>query len=889
MPIEMSVALRRFGETEYAVVVMRGVTERLQAEEALRRGYAERMQIVEERRAHLYRTRRQQTAILELVNHEAVVRGDLEEALPAISEEVARTLGVARSSIWLLSPDSSALTCMDLYTSDDGQHSRGLVLRTGDYPKYFAALESGRAIDAHEAQRDPRTIEFRERYLAPLDIISMLDAAVRDAGKIVGVVCCEHTRDARTWAADEVSFAGQIADQVAQVLANNKRRKAEKALRESEERFRELAELLPQVVFETDTRGVFTFVNRQALNLTGYGADDFAAGNLGLSLFIHDDRKRVWEHMQSVMRGEGTGSFECTAQRKDGTMFPVLARSTPLIRDGRGAGVRGILFDISDRKRAEGDLLRAKEAAEASSRAKSEFLANMSHEIRTPMNAIIGLSGLLLGTGLTPEQIQHVRMIESSGEQLLNVINDILDVSRIEAGRIKLEPVTFDLEETVEQVVDLLTHQVAHKGLDLILRYAPGTPRWVTGDPGRIRQVLTNLVSNAIRFTESGYVLLNIEFAPREDEKPVLHFAVEDTGIGIAQEKIPDIFEKFTQADASTTRKYGGTGLGLAICKQLVKLMDGSIGAESEPGKGSTFWFRLPLAADFSSREETRAEDVLPGSGVLVGVAQPRLREVLAERIRAHGWKVTQAASPEALQRCWDEAAEGGAPYRFVFVEHQPGEFDGLGLSGRIGEEARRLGATLLLIHAPDAAVDVESAKMRCVPKPVLPSKLREIFCDALPDERSDTPRALPLQAQSPTSSHSPPVDAHAARLLVVEDNVLNQKTTMLMLEEFGCHVDVAANGKEAIEMVASFPYDLVLMDCDMPVVDGYEATRAIRQLAGSRGHMPIVAMAARGSADDPDAGTQAGMDDLVTKPVTREALRMLLNRWLRGKMRSAS
>jgi PAS domain S-box-containing protein len=994
--------------------------------------------------------------LLNLSRQDALDSGDLPRAFALIAEAACEGLGVRRAGLWFFDAQRRAITCRHLLDTDTGAHLEPIELTRETYPHYFAALDEGRAILAHDAEQDPQTSEFREGYLRPLGIRSMLDVPIRYRGEMAGIICCEHVGPPRQWTEEESFYASALADTVARALSADAERQAERALRQlnveleqrvaqrtaesqrltqvaraaeeaaEAERHRvlDITDSLPGFVFEyvrhPDGRYTAPFassgvealvgVPREAVlldptayfatvlpeDLPAYAAEIHASaeerrpieyafrirhartgalhwmhvrthapridvdGTLSWRGYVTDITretelsaalKAASERSEKAQRAGGVGTFdldlvtganfwsdvileiygvtreefdasvqawvqllhpddraatmaswqsaidsdarrwvrEFRVRRKDGSVR-WLRSDAGIIRDGQGQAIRsvGINLDITEQRQVQEALAQARDAAESAARAKGDFLANMSHEIRTPMNAIIGLAHLALKTELQPRQRDYLDKIHNAGQSLLGIINDILDFSKIEAGKLGIERIDFSLDAVLDNVASMIAQRAVEKGIEFVISRPPQLPRHLLGDPLRLSQVLVNFASNAVKFTEQGEVEIRIE--PRTDTSGAsgeieLHFAVRDTGIGLTEEQRAKLFRSFEQADSSTTRRYGGTGLGLAISKQLVQMMGGEVGVESQPGVGSTFWFTVRFGRTGDEAEIVRATpESLRQLRVLIVDDNPSARDILGRYIESFGFAFAEASSGE---RALSLLRGAERPFGLVLMDWKMPGLDGFALARAI--RALPSPSPRLMMVSAYAREDLmqqadEVGLDGYLLKPVNPSLLFDTILLAFGEDGAH--QQATRQAQDLGQIQG----LGGLRVLLAEDNEINRHIATELLEEAGIEVVAAHDGQQALDRLRApdaGAFDLVLMDMQMPVMDGLDATRRLRD-ESRFASLPIVAMTANAMQADKERCLEAGMSDHIAKPINVAEMFATIRRWTGRKAPSA-
>ena len=655
------------------------------------------------------------------------------------------------------------------------------------------------------------------------------------------------------------------------------RTQAERALEERTAFLNSLIETTPLAVVVLDPDFRAEMCNRAFESLFLYRREEILGRDMA-RLIPANLRTEEEAHHDALLSGK-TIHISTQRSRRDGSAVDVEVFSVAL-RGAEGSSGYLLLYqDITERKRAEDAVLRAKETAEMANLAKSEFLANMSHEIRTPMNGIIGMTALALDTDLTTEQREYLGMVRTSADSLLKLINDILDFSKIEAGKFELEAIDFPLRQSLGETLKTLGLRAHEKGVELAWRMGAGVPEFVSGDLSRLRQIILNLVGNAAKFTERGEIVLEGEKESEEDGKILLHFKVRDTGIGIAPEKQKIIFEAFTQADGSTTRKYGGTGLGLAITAQIVELMGGKIWVESELGCGSTFHFtvQLGIAKDSSEAHPAADPQLLHDALVLIVDDNSTNRVILVDMLMRWGMRVESADSAASALAILDRGVQPPRQFSLIITDLHMPVVDGFGLVQAIKENPPLAAIPILILgsgaQAKDRAQMGELGISALLTKPVQPSELLDAVLNALSP-------ATTMEMQQQPPAQVPQGEGEGMKVLLVEDNAVNRTLARKLLEKHGHTVVLAENGREALDALKRETVDLVLMDLQMPVMDGLEAIAAVRKKEmGTEVHLPIVALTAHAMKGDRERCLAAGADDYLAKPIQTPALFATLDR----------
>jgi len=718
----------------------------------------------------------------------------------------------------------------------------------------------------------------------------------KDGSRFPAVVSVTALRDAQD------TIIGYLligTDNTARKQVEEERMKLDQRLRDQQFYTRSLIESNIDAIMTTDAQGILTDVNKQMEALTGCTRDELIGAPFK-KYFTYPEQAEA--SIKRVLAEGKITNYELTARSRDGKETVVSYNATLFYdRERRLQGVFAAARDVTERKRLDEvlqeknvELQSAKVVAEKASLSKSDFLSNMSHEIRTPMNAIIGMSHLALKTELTPRQRDYLKKIQSSGKFLLRIINDILDFSKIEAGKLTIEETEFELDKVLENLANLIAAKTTAKGLELVFDVARDVPNQLIGDPLRLGQILINYANNAVKFTERGEIDVIIRLREQSDAGVVLYFAVRDTGIGLAEEQRGRLFQPFHQADTSTTRKYGGTGLGLAISMKLAELMHGEVGVDSTHGEGSTFWFTVRLGKATGNKRRLVLSPDLQGRRVLVADDNENARAAMRSLLEGMSLRVAEASSGREAIDAVEHAESEGKPYDIVFLDWLMPGMNGLDTARQLRALPHKRLPHMILVTAygrEDVIKGAEEAGLEDVlVKPVSAS----VLFDSVASVMGSTPSELRVMGDGPSPVAESLAAIKGARILLVEDNELNQEVATELLRDAGLRVDLAENGEIAVRKVQEADYDIVLMDMQMPVMDGVTATRAIRKLPGLA-ELPIVAMTANAMEGDRRRCLEAGMNDHVAKPVEPDDLWQALLKWVKvrhavaGPKRTAS
>jgi PAS domain S-box-containing protein len=850
---------RARGQTATLRGVQRDVTPPIEAAEALRRD-----------------------AILEAVSFaaEKLLSGvDWEVSIQAVLDRLGQSMGVSRVYIFenqlgregeLLSSQRYEWAGPDVTPQIDNPELQGFSWEVYEFQTWREELRHGKIAQGVLADLP----ELARRHMQGQGIQSLILVPIFVGETWWGFIGFDDCQSARQWPNAETEALRAAAKTLGAAL---RRKQAEAALIQERHLLCTLLGNLPECIYFKDRESRFTRINKAHAKIFGLNDPAQALGKTDFDFFTDEHAQQAFADEQEIMRmGQPMLAREEKETWPDGRVTWVSTTKMPL-RDGQGniIGTFGISRDCTERKRAEQEMYKAKEAAEAATEAKSNFLANMSHEIRTPLNGILGMTELLLDTPLSADQAEYLTMLKSATESLLALVNDILDFSKVEVGKVALDAIDFKLPESLGDTLKSLAIRAHQKGLELACRLAPEVPEYLIGDPGRLRQIITNLVGNAIKFTEQGEVVVRVSVDSQHENGVTLHFTVRDTGIGIPPEKQQTIFGAFEQADASTTRRYGGTGLGLAITSQLVSLMGGKIWAESACGQGSTFHFTLQLNLGSHTEAAQVAEFArLRNLPALVVDDNKTNRHILVEMLKH--WKMlpSEAEGGQRALELLEQSIRAANPFALILLDGQMSDLDGFAVAERIRQDRDLAGIVILLLTSGGRPGDAARCRRLGIAayltKPVKQSELLDAILLAL--GTTSGPSAQPL-----VTRHSLRETQRKLHILLAEDNPVNQALVVHLLEKRGHTVEVVGDGRKVLRALEGTPtphFDLILMDMQMPEMDGVECVTRIRaKEMGTASRIPIIALTAYAMKGDRERFLAVGMDGYLPKPVRAQQL----------------
>jgi PAS domain S-box-containing protein len=832
----------------------------------------------------------QRLAVRDSVTHLLEESPTLEVAARGALQTVCESLTWEWGALWVVDPRGDALVCIETWHAPASRfplfeavcRRRTFERGVGLPGRVWADARPAWVPDiVHDADFPRAPIAAGEGLHAAFGFPILLGREVLGAMEFF-------SREIAQPDADLLQMLGSIGSQIGQFL---ERRRAE---RDRERLAREKSALLESTsegIYGIDLAGRCTFINPAGAALLGYRPEDLLGKNMHETMHHSHPDSSPYPDMEcpinrDMRAGKGTRVDGEVLWRRDGTPFPAEYSSSPIWVDGHLEGAVVTLTDITLRKGVEEVQTKAKEAAEDANRAKSDFLARMSHEIRTPMNAIIGMADLLWETSLSSEQREYVRIFRKAGSQLLDLINDILDLSKVESGHLALESIDFDLGEVLDKTLEMMAIRAHEKGLELALRIAPDVPAALVGDPARLRQVLVNLIGNAVKFTEKGEVIVGVDREPGEGGAGALQFSVFDTGIGVPEEARELIFAPYTQVDTSTTRKFGGTGLGLTISRRVVELMQGRIWAESRSGVGSTFYFtaRFAVASKPPPRGRLGPMD-LADVKTLVVDDNATNRVILRGMLAGWGAAVTEADGGEQALAELRRAQQAGAPFALMLLDRRMPGVDGLQVAEQLHQHPALAATVVLMLTSDNRADDVARGRALGVAAYLVKPVKRAELLEAIQAARAGAAPAAERPAAPPDGV---PDGTHGLRILLAEDSQDNVLLIQSYLKASGLSADVAGNGELAIRKFVAGTYDIVLMDVQMPVMDGYAATRRMRQWEAEHlaGPVPILALTAHALPEEVRKSLDAGCTAHLTKPIRKATLLSAIEEHTTGEVR---